>query len=122
MRAIKGVAGLSGPYDFYPLDVDYTINAFGQAPDPALTEPMHFARAGAPPFFLAWGDEDDLVGRRSIESLSRALHDAGSAVEAHIYPGLDHGGTLLALSRPFRGRSHLLTDVLAFVRRVTQAS
>lgn len=117
---IKGVAGLSGPYDFYPLDTDYTIDAFSQAPDPALAQPMHFARADAPPFFLGWGDADDLVGRRNIESLSTALRNAGASVESKIYPGLNHGETLLALSVLLRDRGPVLEDVTRFADRVTR--
>src|SRR5262249_12498968 len=65
-RAISGVAGLAGPYDFYPFDVDSTRAAFGTFPDPQVTQPVHFARGDAPPLFLAWGEDDTLVGRRNL--------------------------------------------------------
>src|SRR5262245_24204863 len=55
---IKGAIGLAGPYDFIPFDVDATRNAFGQAPDAQLTQPVHFARADAPPLLLLWGEDD----------------------------------------------------------------
>lgn len=116
---VRGVAGLAGPYDFFPFDVDATRNAFGQAPDPQLTQPVRFARADAPPLLLLWGDADTTVGPRNLANLERAVRAAGGAVETRIYPGVDHAGIMLALSRPLRERAPTLTDVAAFARRVT---
>lgn len=118
-NAIRGAIGLAGPYDFLPFDVDSTINAFGQAPDPQVTQPTHFARADAPPLYLLWGEKDTTVRRRSIDRLSRAMQAAGGRVETKIYPNIDHVGIMLALSRVFRGRAPVLADVTAFARRVT---
>ena len=118
-RNIRGVAGLAGPYDFYPFDVSASRDTFGQAPDPQATQPVTYARANAPPFFMAWGERDDLVGRQNIVGLTRALVAAGAAPEVKLYPRLDHVGMLLALSRPLRGRAPVLRDVTAFAKRVT---
>jgi acetyl esterase/lipase len=86
--SVRGAAGLAGPYDFLPLDVKSTIDAFSLAPDLTLTQPAHFARADAPPLFLAWGARDDTVARRSIANLSTAVTRAGGRVETKIYPNL----------------------------------
>jgi acetyl esterase/lipase len=117
--AIRCVAGLAGPYDVLPFDVDATRNAFGQAPDAQLTQPIHFARADAPPMLLLWGDADTTVGPRNLESLARVQRAAGGAVETKIYPGVNHIEILLAISRMFRGKAPVLADVAAFARRVT---
>lgn len=116
--ALKGAVGLAGPYDFIPFDVSATQNAFGQAPDPQLTQPVHFARADAPPLLLLWGADDTTVGPRNIESLGRAMRAAGGQVETKIYPEIDHIEIMLALSRPFRQKAPVLADVTAFARRV----
>ncbi|MGH6950633.1 MAG: alpha/beta hydrolase [Vitreimonas sp.] len=116
---VRGVVGLAGPYDFLPLDVDATRNAFGQAADPQLTQPVRFARAGAPPLLLLWGDADTTVGVRNLQNLDRAMRTAGGAVESKIYPGVSHVDIMLALSRPLRGRAPTLGDVTGFARRVT---
>ena len=116
---VRGAIGLAGPYDFLPFDVPATQDAFGQAPDPQLTQPVHFARANVPPLLLLWGDADTTVGPRNIESLARAVRGAGGAVETKIYEGIDHAEILLALSRPFRGKAPVLADVTEFARRVT---
>jgi acetyl esterase/lipase len=118
--AIRGFAGLAGPYDFLPFDVDSTRNAFGQAPDPQATQPIHFARADGPPLLLLWGDRDTTVRRRSIAGMERAARAAGEAVEAKIYPRVDHVGIMLALSVPFRGNAPVLADVTEFAHRVTR--
>jgi acetyl esterase/lipase len=117
--APRGAAGLAGPYDFYPFDVEATISAFGAAPDPQATQPMTFARADAPPLWLGWGEKDETVGPRNIESLSAAQRAAGGRVETKLYPNLGHVGMLLALSRPLRGRGPVLDDVVAFAESVT---
>lgn len=116
---IRGAIGLSGPYDFLPFDVDATRNAFGQAPDTALTQPVHFARGDAPPLLLLWGETDTTVGPRNLRSLNAAMRAAGGRVEAKTYPGVNHVDIMLALSRPLRGRAPTLADVTAFVERVT---
>jgi acetyl esterase/lipase len=117
---IRGGVGLAGPYDFLPFDVDATRNAFGQAPEPQLTQPVHFARADAPPLLLLWGEDDDTVGPRNLESLARVQRAAGGRVETKVYENVDHIDILLALSRPFRGRATVLDDVTAFAQAVTR--
>jgi hypothetical protein len=51
--------------------------------------------------------------------MQHAAQAAGESVEAKIYPGVDHVGIMLALSRLFRGNAPVLDDSAAFVRRVT---
>lgn len=116
---IKGAVGLAGPYDFLPFDVDATRDAFGGAPDPLQTQPITFARSGAPPLLLLWGEDDTTVGPRNLAGLERAMRAAGGAVESKIYPDVDHIEIMLALSRPFRRVAPVLEDVTAFARRVT---
>lgn len=114
-EAVRAVAGLSGPYDFYPFDVAASINAFGQFPEVRATQPISFARGNAPPAFLATGDRDTTVRPRNSQALAAALRAKGAEVELTIYPGLDHAGTVLALSRPFRGRGPVLADASNFL-------
>jgi len=113
---IRAVAGLSGPYDFLPFKSPVTERTFGHAPDLAATQPVTFARADAPPAFLATGDKDTTVYPRNTRKLAAALRDKGATVEERHYPGVDHAGTVLALSRPFRRKSTLLADMTAFLR------
>jgi acetyl esterase/lipase len=118
--AIRGAIGLSGPYDFYPWDAQASRNAFGQYPDPAQTQPVTFVRADAPPLLLLHGDADTTVRPRNMSRLEARVKDAGGRVATKLYPGMDHKGAVLALSRPYRGKSTLLADLDAFARSVTQ--
>ncbi|MBU6374295.1 MAG: alpha/beta hydrolase [Alphaproteobacteria bacterium] len=116
--AVRGAVGLAGPYDFYPFDVDSTRAAFGAAPDPAATQPISFAHAGAPPTLLLTGLDDTTVRPRNTRALAAKLAQAGADVTTREYPDVDHGDILLALARPLRGRAPVLADIRAFVERV----
>lgn len=116
---ISGVVGIAGPYDFLPLDVDATREAFGQAPELTITQPVNFMDVGAPPLLLLWGEADTTVGERSINTLERNQRSVGGRVWAKTYPGVDHVSIMLALSRPLRGRAPTLNDVTEFARRMT---
>ena len=113
---IKAFAGLSGPYSFLPLDGPITRQTFGAASDLEATQPTHYARADAPAVFLATGDKDTTVYPRNTRKLAAALRDKGARVEERHYADLDHAGTVLALSRPFRRKSTLLADMTAFLK------
>lgn len=115
-KIVRAVAGLSGPYDFLPLDVEATREAFKGVSDLADTQPVNRVHPGMPPAFLAWGSSDDLVGRRNIRTLDERLDETGVAHQTHIYPDIGHAGTLLAISRPFRSRTSLFEDMLDFFR------
>lgn len=119
--AVHAFAGLSGPYDFLPFKSPITERTFGHAPDLTATQPVNFAHAGAPPAFLATGDKDTTVYPRNTRKLAAALRDKGASVEERHYAGIDHAGTVLALSRPFRRKSTLLADMSAFLKAATPA-
>lgn len=113
---VRAFAGLSGPYAFLPLASPVTIQTFGGAADLTATQPASFARADAPPAFLATGAEDALVRTRNTRKLAAALREAGAKVEERHYEGLGHAGPVLALSRLFRRKSTLLADMIAFLK------
>lgn len=115
--AIRGVAGLAGPYDFLPFDVASSRAAFGSFGQPERTQPANLARGDAPPFWLATGDADSTVQPRNSETLAERLRAAGGRAEVVVYPGVDHIGIILALARPFRGRAPVLAELTAFLRR-----
>jgi acetyl esterase/lipase len=115
--ALSGAVGLSGPYDFLPLDVEATREAFGGVRNLETTQPVNIVNRGraSPPIFLATGLRDETVMPKNSEALGHELKAAGKIVELREYPDLSHVGTLLALSKPFRGRAPVLHDVLKFM-------
>lgn len=119
---LKGFAGISGPYDFLPLDTSTTRATFGYLSGKALedTQPVNRVAQGrpVPPAFLATGDADTTVRPRNTERLARRLRDTGHRVEEKHYAGAGHAGMVLALGRPFRGKAPVLDDIVAFFRKL----
>ncbi|MBL8557504.1 MAG: alpha/beta hydrolase [Hyphomonadaceae bacterium] len=118
--AVRGVIGLAGAYRFDPKEEGVLRDAFGAYPEPEAVQPVTFVRADAPPALLLHGDADTRVLMRNSHRLGRDLVAAGAHAEVKIYPGVDHAGIALALSRPFRNRAPTLEDVTAFATKVTQ--
>jgi acetyl esterase/lipase len=118
-KQIRAVAGLSGPYDFYPFVSPLAIEAFAEWPNPKDTQPINHVGPGRPPAFLAHGDKDQLVELSNTYNLAKALRAAGDTVEVKIYPGVDHPGIILALSPTFRGKAPVLADMTSFLKRQT---
>jgi acetyl esterase/lipase len=116
---IGGVVGLAGPYDFFPFDVKESIDAFGEAADPELTQPINLVTAAAPPMFLAHGDLDRVVGPYHTMRLAKTLREAGVRVVEKNYPRSAHVDLLVDLLLPVRWRSPLYQDVAAFLRSLS---
>jgi len=112
--AVRALVGIAGPYDFYPFDTPSSQAAFGQAPDPALTQPVTFALAGAPPSLLLAGSADTTVRPRNAKRLAAALSAAGDVVTPIYYPDVGHSGIVMALARPFRHIASVLDDASGF--------
>lgn len=118
--AVRGFAGLAGPYDFLPLSGPVVEAAFAAAPDPALTQPVRFAGPDSPPAFLATAGKDTVVRPENAASLARRLRAAGVAVERRDYPAVGHAGLVTAFAQPFRTRARVLDDLAEFAGRVTR--
>lgn len=118
-RAIRGFAGLAGPYAFLPLDSPLTRAAFGRAGDLAATQPISHAGAGDPPALLMVAAKDTLVGPANATRLAAALRSGGVPAEVRTYPDVGHVGILTALSRLQRGQAPVLRDLADFARRAT---
>ncbi len=115
-RIVKAAAPLCGPYDFYPFTSDSAREAFRGAADPAMTQPITFARGDAPPMLLVTGTADTTVRPRNAIHLAARLKALGARVEVKNYAGQTHEGIVMALSVPFRGRSPALADSVAFLK------
>lgn len=115
LPAIAGVIGLSGPYDFLPLTDADTEDMFGPPENYPQSQPIHFARPGAPPMLLIHGAADTTVLPKNSVNLAAALRARGDAVTLKLYPKLKHADTVAAMSLPVRGRAPTLADIAAFV-------
>lgn len=113
-KLIAGVIGIAGPYDFLPFASQRVREVFAVAPDPALTQPIAFARAGGPPMLLIHGVEDRTVYPRNSERLAAKLAAAGAPVRLRRYGGRGHVDIMLGLSSVFMGEGRLMRDVEEF--------
>lgn len=116
VSALRGVATLSGPFDFLPLDTKVSIDTFGEVRDLATTQPINYVRSDAPPFLILHGSDDTTVRPRNAQSLFDKLKSVGAAVTLKIYPGIGHIGMITAFARPLRYRVSSLADVVAFFK------
>ena len=112
---VKAAALLSGPYDFYPFTEERGRNALGQWPRPAETQPIHFARADAPPMLLLHGTADTVVRPYNSQRLAAALAGLGAPVELKLYAGKSHIDTIKSLSPLLRGATPALADSVDFL-------
>lgn len=116
--AIRGVIGLSGPYDFFPFDGPISLRVFGGVPEPRLTQPVNHVGAEPPPMFLGHGERDTLVLPRNSTRLAQELDQVGTTAQTRIYKGLAHAGVLLSIGLPLRWRAPVLADMARFLREV----
>ncbi len=112
---IAGVIGLSGPYDFLPLLEPDVQDMFGPPQNYPDSQPINFVRSDAPPMLLVHGLIDQTVRPRNSINLAAALRAHGVPATLKLYPKLEHGDTVAALSLPARGRAPTLADIEAFV-------
>lgn len=113
---VRGVVGLSGPYDFYPFDVAASVAAFSQATEPTLTQPINLVKRDAPPMFLGHGSRDQICLPRNTVALAKGLRQAEVKVIERYYAGLGHPEMLLSLFPLLRWRAPVFQEVLAFMR------
>jgi len=114
---IKGVIGISGPYDFLPFRDD--IKAIFSKEKDELTQPIHFVHKGLPPFLLATGTDDTIVLPRNTRNITKKLQENQVEVTKKEYEGVGHVGIILSLARGFRGKTSLLEEISQFVNSHT---
>lgn len=113
---VRAAALFAGPYDFYPFTESLARAAMGRWPRPEETQPIHFARADAPPLFLAVGSNDQMVGAKSSRSLAARLKALGAKVRLRVYPGASHVDLASSLSRPLRRKTPVLAESVKFLK------
>ncbi|MEP1421008.1 MAG: alpha/beta hydrolase [Erythrobacter sp.] len=119
---IAGVVGLSGPYDFLPLDSESTIASFGHVEEGkalSATQPINHVNSGAPAKLLIHGEKDTLVKMRHSRALAGLAGDAGVDVGLELYPEMTHSDPLISIAAPWRERRDIVQKISDFVRQQT---
>ena len=118
---VRGVIGISGPYNILPLRDRNMIAIFGGADLPE-TQPIARIDGKRPPMLLATGTADTTVSPRNTADFAQKLQLFDSPVEVKTYSGVDHVGIMLSLASGFREKTTLRQDIIDFVRREAATS
>jgi len=113
-RWLRGVVGLSGPYDFLPFTDAYLNDVFAPPAEFGRSQPINYVRANAPPMLLMHGLADHRVSPNNTRSLTARLEAAGDEVSTHYFEGSGHGDLVAAFS-PLRSQLPVLPLILEFV-------
>jgi len=113
---ITGFIGLSGPYDFLPIESGYLLDVF-PASTREQSQPINLVSAAAPPTLLIHGTSDSTVRIANSRKLERRLHAAGVPVEFRAYNGASHARVVMAIAPPLGFLGSTLVDSQAFVWR-----
>jgi len=118
---VRGLIGLSGPYDFLPIKSGYLLDVF-PAETRERSQPVNFVSALAPPTLLIHGTDDSTVRIANSRELARRLRDHGVMVELKVYDGVGHARVVAAIAPPLGFLADTLPDSVAFIRKVLGAS
>jgi acetyl esterase/lipase len=111
---IAGFIGLSGPYDFLPVQSDYLLKLFPEDVR-ADSQAISFVSESSPPTLLIHGGDDDIVEAGNSERLAEKLRSVGVTVTLHNYAGVGHGRVVVALAPPLDFVAATLDDCIAFI-------
>jgi acetyl esterase/lipase len=112
---IRGVIGISGPYDALPF-TDASYIAIFHSPNDPGTMPIHYIDGPRPPMLLVTGTDDSVVGPGNTDRMAAALGAHGDNAKVIHYPGVGHIGIILSLVPGFRGRTTLRQDIATFIQ------
>ena len=118
---IRSLVGLAGPYDFLPIK-DPVVKEVFAVEDQERTQPITYARSGAPVTLLLTGGDDETVLPRNSLRLGDAIRRSGGEAEVKLYENVGHVGIVLALASPFRWLAPTLDDIAAFFARTRRSS
>ena len=113
---LRGVIGVSGPYDFVP-DTDELRDIFGPPEQYPSTQPINFVDGHEPPMLLLTGTADTTVKPGNTTRLAARIQEKGGVVEARYYKGIDHIEIIGAVGTPIRFLAPTLRDSLLFMGR-----
>jgi len=111
---IRAVAGISGPYNFYPFEYNEVRETFGDAPRPEGTQPINLVTSDTPPILLASGTSDPIVRVQNSEALAQKLRATGVWVTERYYQGAGHLEPVIAMGALMRFRMPVLYDIVEF--------
>ncbi len=113
--AIKGFAGLAGPYSFTPKAEDVKI-IFGPPSQYPQMQATTFVDGSEPPMLLLYGRDDELVAPYNLERLRRKIEEKGGQVQAKYYSDIGHIEIIGAMSWIWEYKAPVIDDLTLFFR------
>ncbi|MEM7188041.1 MAG: alpha/beta hydrolase [Pseudomonadota bacterium] len=114
---VRGVAGLAGPYHFFP-DTQRMIDIFGPEDRFPIMQAGTYARPDSPPILMMHGRDDVVVGTFNIERVEVALAKVGACWGTAYYDDVDHISIVSSFSWVLRDSNSAPADLAKFVRDV----
>jgi acetyl esterase/lipase len=118
VERITGWIGLSGPYDFLPIESGYLLQVFPES-SRERSQPIRFASEAAPPTLLAHGLDDTTVEPGNSRRLAVALDEAGTDVTLVEQEDTAHAATVAALAPPLEFVADTRQVVVGFIERLS---
>ncbi len=120
-RDVAGLIGVSGPYDFLPLEDPEFFPIF-PVPIRQQIAPINFAGGKHPPSLLIYSRADEVVKTKNIDNLTRALRKGGNRVEKVVFDGASHAETIAAMARVLRRKAPTYGETASFIGRTVPTS
>jgi acetyl esterase/lipase len=118
-RDLAGWVGISGPYDFLPLE-DEALKVIFAGDRVAATQPITYADRGNAPALLLTGNADTTVLPRNTRNLATRLRANQNSVTDRYYPGVGHAQMVGAFAPALSFLAPTLNDVDEFIRARSQ--
>jgi acetyl esterase/lipase len=111
---LAGFIGLSGPYDFLPLEPGYLEEVFPEETR-SQSQPIEFVSASAPSTLLVHGTADRRVLPEHSRRLARELEEHGVPVTLRMYDNTGHVRVVVALAPPLQFIADTMQDAVDFI-------
>lgn len=119
---LRGLIGLSGPYDFTPIKDPKIRAVFGPESEHEKAQPVNYVDAGVPPTLLLHGEDDDVVFANNSRDLAQRIAEEGGRPTLVVYPKMSHQKMIAVFGAPLRGLSDAVDKVASFIREQSRAS
>ncbi|NNE59318.1 MAG: prolyl oligopeptidase family serine peptidase [Woeseia sp.] len=113
-QPFAGLIGLSGPYDFLPLQNGYLQDVFPQALRDA-SQPINFVTTDAPTTLLIHGTDDTTVLPKNSQNLAEKLQSKGVQATLKFYDDVGHARVVAALAPKFQFLASTMDDTKQFI-------
>lgn len=113
---LTGLIGLSGPYDFLPVEEGYLLDLFPEETR-AQSQAINYVTERSPPTLLVHGGDDDIVYSGNSERLAARMQEFSVPVTLQYYESIGHARVVLGLSPPLKFLAGTLDVCVAFIQQ-----